>query len=137
VGDKKDKHYRKSAQEHLKEQGWVQPTFVPVKALKTKGAPYRVVNAKDLGSDGSVVIEKTVYFRVLGQEPTPNAQAVRDFCAQKNQEVKEALEKRLQELERKRVQERVQNARYAGIILKEMAIRDRMMDEVVTGERHL
>lgn len=127
MGDKKDKHYRKSAQEHLKEKGWVQPTFVPVKALKTKGAPYRVVNTKDLGPDGSVVIEKTVYFRVLNQEPTANAQAVRDFCDQKNQEVKQGLERKLQ----------AERARYDRIVRTVVSVRNRMMDEVLTGKPRL
>lgn len=121
------------------------------------------VTIQDRYTGEDVLMDKDIiYHRLVIIEPSINAQDIRDFCAMRNREVQRHIA-RLEEQKRREEEEKMkrkraelersaiiaQAARMAGVkpeslteeaaktILKEAAIRNRMMDEVATGEQHL
>jgi len=137
------------------------PVFAVVMQTKLPNIdPYRVVIFKKVVNK-AITIDGVVYNLVESEQPSVNAQYFRDYCAQRNpkrltpqerayQQRERADQRAYQERERLRRleeekikrreanhQERVQGAKRAGIILKEISIMNRKMEEVETGERCL
>jgi len=142
------------------------PVFCVVEQTKRSTIDrYRVVIYKNM--DGpkfkTITIEdklgKVEYTLVESEQPSINGHYFRQYCATHNathhaqqkgiqaqreeerqrqnqaDRVKRAEE--YQQARQARHQERKQGAKHAGIILKQMAIRGRMMEEVETGQRCL
>lgn len=123
---------------------------------------YRVVHYKNL-KDGKLVIERVEYTLVTEpaeqMKPSINGHFFREWCkvgngahqrqyeadkalrqeeqAKKMQADRAAREEKRKQDRKARWIERKQGARQAGIILREMAIMNRKMEEVETGERCL
>jgi hypothetical protein len=139
------------------------PVFCVVEQTKvTSKDRYRVVIFKNVKAK-AITIEKVDYVLVESETPGINAHAFRVFCAKGNEQhaiehgIKSKAQMQAQEQERQRnwkanqaqreeeykqarkarYEERQQGIKQARPILREMAIRKRMMDEVESGQQAL
>jgi hypothetical protein len=135
------------------------PVFCVVEQTKhTTMDRYRVTVANKL-KNKTITIDNIIYSLVESEKPTIDGHSLRGWCQAHNgiswqeKQAKAAQQERervarweqtkaQREEERKlarkaRYEERVQGAKRAGIILKEISIMNRKMEEVETGERCL
>lgn len=135
------------------------PVFCAVEQTKHAHMDrYRVAVHNKL-VNGKITIDRVEYTLVTSQQPSVNGHHFREYCmvgnaahkqqyqaslaikqeeqARKMQADRAARAERAKQDRQARWQERKDGARKAGVILREMAIMNRKMEEVETGEQCL